>query len=80
MGVTRNFVLEIAAQSGLRSEERVLHETDLATMDEAFLTSTTREILPVVRVGTYTIGNGAPGTMTRGLMQAFTAAVPTRLS
>jgi branched-chain amino acid aminotransferase len=80
VGVTRNFVLEIAAHSGIRAEERVLHEGDLATVDEAFLTSTTREIVPVVKVGPYTIGSGVPGAVTRDLLCAFTAAVPARLS
>ena len=80
VGVTRGFVLELAAASGQRAEQRVLFEEDLASMQEAFLTSTTREIVPVVRVGSRTIGDGRPGAVTRHLMDAFTAGVPGRLA
>ena len=80
VGVTRGFVLELAAAAGIRAEERVLHEDDLATCDEAFLTSTTREIVPVVKVGPYTIGAGVPGPVTQRLIAAFRDAVPARLA
>ena len=80
VGVTRAFVLELAGPLGVRAEERVLHATDLTTVDEAFLTSTTREIVPVVQVGSQRIGAGAPGPMTQRLMAAFRDAVPSRLS
>jgi branched-chain amino acid aminotransferase len=80
VGVTRGFVLELAAATGRRVEERALLEDDLASMHEAFLTSTTREIVPVVRIGRYTIGEGRPGPVTQQLMDAFTAAVPGRLA
>lgn len=80
VGVTRAFVLELASQGGVHAEERVLTEADLATMDEAFLTSTTREIVPVVQVGAQRVGSGAPGPVTQQLMRAFRAAVPSRLA
>jgi branched-chain amino acid aminotransferase len=80
VGVTRGFVLELAAASGRPVEQRVLFEEDLASMQEAFLTSTTREIVPVVRIGTHAIGDGRPGAVTRQLMDAFTASVPGRLT
>ncbi len=80
VGVTRNFVIELAASIGVPVEERALHEPDLTHVQEAFITSTTRDIVPVVQVGTYTIGAGTPGPVTRRLMQAFTAAIPSRLS
>ena len=80
VGVTRGFVLELAAARGLRVDEGALLEEDLPSMQEAFITSTTREIVPVVRIGHYTIGDGRPGPVTRQLMDAFTAAVPGRLS
>jgi len=48
-----------------------LFEEDLASAGEAFLTSTTREIVPVVRVDNQTIGSGTPGPITRALMAEF---------
>ena len=72
-GVTRAFVLDIARAEGLRCEERPLFEGDLDTAEEAFLTSTTREIVPVVAVDDRRIGSGSPGTMTQRLLSAFRA-------
>jgi branched-chain amino acid aminotransferase len=77
-GVTRAFVLDLARALGYRTREEALFEEDLASADEAFLTSTTREIVPVVRVDAQTIGAGAPGPITRALMTEFhkrTAAI-----
>jgi branched-chain amino acid aminotransferase len=70
-GVTRAFVLELARALGYRTREEALFEEDLASADEAFLTSTTREIVPVVRVDAQTIGAGVPGPITRALMAEF---------
>jgi branched-chain amino acid aminotransferase len=80
VGVTRQFVLEVAAGAGVAAEERVLRRADLASMDEAFLTSTTKAIVPVVQVGDVRIGPGVPGPTTRRLMDAFEDAIPSRLS
>jgi branched-chain amino acid aminotransferase len=77
-GVTRAFVLEVARALGYPTREETLLEEDLASAEEAFLTSTTREIVPVVRVDTQTIGAGVPGPITRALMAEFhkrTAAI-----
>jgi branched-chain amino acid aminotransferase len=72
-GVTRAFVLDIAKDCRLDCEERPLFEGDLDTADEAFLTSTTREIVPVVRVDDRVIGAGRPGPVTRQLLAEFRA-------
>jgi branched-chain amino acid aminotransferase len=77
-GVTRAFVLELGRALGYRTREEALFEEDLAGADEAFLTSTTREIVPVVRVDSQTIGTGVPGPITKALMAEFhkrTAAI-----
>jgi branched-chain amino acid aminotransferase len=77
-GVTRAFVLELARALGYRTREEALFEEDLASADEAFLTSTTREIVPVVRVDSQTIGTGVPGPITKALIAEFqkrTAAI-----
>jgi len=70
-GVTRAFVFELGARCGVPVREATLFEDDLRTADEAFLTSTTREIVPVVRVDALAIGTGAPGPVTRRLLDAF---------
>jgi branched-chain amino acid aminotransferase len=70
-GITREFLFEIGHEVGVRVEERVLHESDLETADEAFFTSTTRELLPVVRVDDRVIGDGRPGPVTKALLGRF---------
>lgn len=70
-GVTRAYVLDLARALGYRTREEALFEEDLASADEAFLTSTTREIVPIVRVDAQTIGAGKPGPITRALMAEF---------
>ena len=51
--------------------EAVLMDADLFGADESFLTSTTREILPIVQVDDRKIGSGAPGSVSRALLEAF---------
>lgn len=76
-GITRAFVLELCAALGLPADEAVLHDADLTGADEAFLTSTTREIVPIVRVDGRPIGSGQPGPITRQLLAAFRVRVVT---
>jgi branched-chain amino acid aminotransferase len=74
-GVTRAFVLELAAKTGIRAFEETLREADLAAADEMFFTSTTREIVPVVRVDDRVVGTGRPGPVTQRLRAAFAEAL-----
>lgn len=70
-GITRQFLLEIGPEAGIPVREAVLRDEDLLGADEAFLTSTTREVLPIVRVDDKAIGEGRPGPVTKGLLAEF---------
>jgi branched-chain amino acid aminotransferase len=70
-GITREFVMEIARDIGIDSRERMLHENDLFGADEAFLTSTTKELVPIVQVDDRSIGAGVPGRITTKLLGEF---------
>ncbi len=70
-GVTRETVLEIAPQLGLKPEERLFALYDVWSADEAFLTGTAAEIGPVVELDGRQIGEGTPGPVTKGIMKAF---------
>jgi branched-chain amino acid aminotransferase len=70
-GVTRGLVLRLAAEQHLPIVERRLTPADLAAADEIFITSTMREILPVVRLDGAPVGGGAPGRVTFRLHRAF---------
>jgi len=70
-GVTRNAVIEIANEMGIRSEEKAFTRYELYITDECFLTGTAAEIIPVVKIDGRTIGNGLPGIMTKKLGSEF---------
>jgi len=71
-GVTRDVVLERARASGLTVDEKAFTVAELETAEEAFLTSTTNDVMPVVRVDATKIGNGEPGAITRRLASIST--------
>ncbi|MDP3793971.1 MAG: aminotransferase class IV [Candidatus Uhrbacteria bacterium] len=69
-GVTRELALQLA-KGKFKIEERPLRLAELKTASEAFLTSTDREIMPVVKVDSLRIGNGKVGPVTKQLIAAF---------
>ena len=73
-GITREFVFEIGDANGISVREAALRDDDLYGADEAFLTSTTREAVPIVTVDSRTIGSGSPGPVTLKLLEAFRRA------
>ncbi len=74
-GITREHVLELAAALGIPSAERAFRAEDLASASEAFITSTTREVMPVVSIDDRPVGGGAPGPITGRLLEAYRANV-----
>ncbi|MDR1990043.1 MAG: aminotransferase class IV [Acidobacteriaceae bacterium] len=72
-GITREFMFEVGEDAGVPVREQVLRDEDLLGADEAFLTSTTREIVPITRVDGHVISAGTPGPVTRTLLDAFRA-------
>ena len=74
-GVTRGAVLELARARGMPGAERAFGLDELLAGKEAFLTSSLREIAPLVRVGAQPIGRGMPGSITREITAAYAALV-----
>ena len=74
-GVTRRLVLELARGLGLPSEERPPRRGEIAQLDEAFLTSCSREVVPIARIGDHVVG--PPGPVTRALLAAYRTYVGT---
>jgi len=70
-GITREFVFEVGRDAGIAVEEHVLKPADVWAADEAFITGTTREITPVVKVDGHPFGDGRPGPVTRRLLAVF---------
>ncbi len=75
-GVTRAVLLEIGPSIGVPTREQALLPGDLFAADEAFLTSTLKELMPICNVDGRPIGDGKPGPVTRRLLQAFREYAP----
>jgi branched-chain amino acid aminotransferase len=71
VGITRQTVIALAARLQLQVHETQLHPADLYRADEVFITSTVREIVPVVRVDDVVVGNARPGSITQRLLAAY---------
>ncbi len=73
-GVSRKHILEIAAGM-YHTEARDISLEELRNAKEAFITSTTKNILPVVRIDGRTIGDGSPGELTRTLANEYNRVI-----
>jgi branched-chain amino acid aminotransferase len=74
-GITRGVVLRLARDMGFEVVEGVFAVDEIVGADEMFLTSSTREIVPITRANGSTIASGKPGPVTLMLLKAFRAAV-----
>jgi D-alanine transaminase len=70
-GITRTVVLEVIAEHGLTLEERAFTMDEARAAREAFITSATQFVTPVVRIDGRPIGNGAPGLIASALRRDF---------
>ncbi|MCE5315281.1 MAG: branched-chain-amino-acid transaminase [Armatimonadota bacterium] len=74
-GVTRGAVIDILGEMGIEVVMGVFTRFDLYTADEAFLTGTGAEVIPMVKLDARSIGDGKPGPLTNKLIDAFKAYV-----
>ena len=70
-GVTRDLVLKLAKDAGITLYEEMFTEVQLWQADEAFITNTTMEVMPVTKVDDHVIAGGKPGAVTTKLMAAY---------
>ena len=70
-GITRAFLFEVGQDVGIEVRDETLFPKDLETADEAFITSTTRELSPVTMIDDRTLGNGKPGPVTMKLLKGY---------
>jgi branched-chain amino acid aminotransferase len=73
-GITRESVMTIARDQGYEVVEHALVRTDLYMADEAFFTGTAAEIVPIASVDDRPVGSGKPGSMTKEIVEIFSAA------
>jgi len=70
IGITRNEVIRLAKQK-FAVEERDIKLKELYTVDEAFITATNKEVLPVTRIDSSNIGDGKVGPITKQLIEIY---------
>lgn len=70
-GITRRAVMRLAEEDGIGLEERFFTAEEAKSADEAFVTSATSFVMPVVRIDETLIGNGNPGSVTMRLRQLY---------
>ncbi len=70
-GITRGIVLELARENGIHVEERMIRPEEIREADEAFITSTTRGIMPVTICDDSKVGDGRPGGLTKKLIGLY---------
>jgi branched-chain amino acid aminotransferase len=71
LGITRETIIDIARGMGLEIKYQPLKQAQLETIAEAFITSSSRGIVPVIQIDNVTIGQGSPGPITKQLMAAY---------
>ncbi len=69
-GITRQVTLALA-RATRPTEERAVPTSELLSADEAFITSSFKDIVPIVSIDEHRISSGAPGPVTRDLMARF---------
>jgi D-alanine transaminase len=70
-GITRTTALDAAAKLGLKVEERAFTVEEARNAREAFITSATSVVIPVIDIDGFPVANGHPGTIARDLRHAF---------
>jgi len=70
-GITRMTVKKLAAKLGIPFIERTFTLKEMFNADEAFVTSTVYEVLPIIEIDGKVIGSGRPGPVTRRLLKAY---------
>lgn len=70
-GITRQSILRIAAAEGLRFEERPFSLEEAFAAREAFVSSATSFVTPVLKIDDRTVGDGTPGPLGRRLLEAY---------
>ena len=77
-GLSRRALFELARRDNLPIKEAILTKQDFLSADECFLTSTTRNLVPITKIENQLIGNGKPGPKTLELLKSYLEFVSSR--
>lgn len=70
-GITRDLVVELAKSHNMSIEETTISEKEFLAADEIWLTSSTKEILPITKINDQQVGNGKPGAVWRDMYSKY---------
>jgi branched-chain amino acid aminotransferase len=74
-GITQSSVMTIARDLGFDTDADNILRSDLYTADEAFLSGTAAEVVPIISVDDRVLGDGRPGPVTRRIQEVYQATV-----
>ena len=72
-GITRDLILELAQKHKINAEERIIKDSELDKATEIWLTSSTKEILPVIELDGKPVENGRPGPIWEQMIDIYQA-------
>lgn len=72
-GVTRDLILELATENGISNRVCAISRDDLFRASELWLSSSTKEILPITKLDNKTVGNGKPGPVWQSMSEIYRA-------
>ena len=70
-GITRDLLVELAQQHGMAIAEREVTEAELKSADEIWISSSTREVVPVTRLNGHELGDGRPGPVWKQIARHY---------
>lgn len=70
-GIVREQVIALAVEEGVRVDERPIQQQELPTISEAFLTSTTQGVMPIISIDGKPVANGSIGAVTSRLQRTY---------
>ncbi len=76
-GITRDFVLELARSNNIATEEQIITKQQLFAADEVWITSSSKEIKPIISIDGIAIANGKVGSMWQRMIQIYKSAIQT---
>ena len=70
-GITRDLIVELAKKHNMPIEETIISEKEFLAADEIWLSSSTKEVLPVTKINDQQVGNGKPGAIWQDMFQKY---------
>lgn len=74
-GITRMKIIELLQREGLSFKEKTISEKELKSADEAFLSASTKRVVPIIKIDDIILGNGKPGVHTMKISKLYLSLI-----